>query len=73
MTSRVGWTLEHRINFGDYEGVTTTISIQRDCDEGQEQKTLGKIQDVAANQMDDHIKEARRFATATSYIHEWEG
>jgi hypothetical protein len=73
MSSRVRWTLEHRINFGDYEGITTSISIERDCDEGKEQATLGKLQDIAANQFDDHIKEAKRFAVVDSYILEWEG
>lgn len=72
MSSRVGWSLEHRVNFGDYEGVTTIISIQRDCDEGKEQVTLGKLQDIAANQMDDHLKEAAKFAKGNSYVHEWE-
>ena len=73
MASRVRWSLEHRVNFGDYEGITAIISIERDCDEGQEQKTLGKLQDVVSNQMDDHLTEARKFAVDTSYCHEWEG
>ncbi len=73
MSSRVRWSLEHRVNFGDYEGITASISIERDCDEGREQVTLGKLQDIAANQFDDHIKEVKRFAVDTSYINEWEG
>lgn len=73
MSSRVTWSLEQRVNFGDYEGVTFNVSISRDCDEGKEQVTLGKLQDIVANQLDDHLKEARRFAVDTSYVHEWEG
>lgn len=73
MTSRVTRYVEHRVNFGNYEGVTVRVSIERDCDEGAEQKTLGKLADLTANALDDDLKEARKFAVSDSYVHEWEG
>lgn len=72
MTARVSRAIEHRINFGDYEGVTLSASVAVDCDEGQEQKSLGKLADLLANALDDEIEQARKFATEDSYVHEWE-
>jgi hypothetical protein len=73
MTSRVSRSVEHRVNFGDYEGLTVRATIEADCDVGAEQKTLGKLADLLGNALDDDLKEARKFAVHDSYVHEWEG
>jgi hypothetical protein len=73
VTSRVTKYIEHRVNFGNYEGVTVRASIERDCDEGAEQKTLGKLADLLANALEDDLKEAAKFADSSSYVREWEG
>lgn len=72
MSSRVSRAIEHRINFGDYEGVTLSASVEADCDEGAEQKTLGKLADLLVNALDDEIVQARKYAINDSYIHEWD-
>lgn len=73
MTAHVSRSIEHRVNFGDYEGVTVRVHAETDCDEGQEQRTLGKLADILSNAVEDEIVEARKFAVDTSYIHDWEG
>jgi hypothetical protein len=73
VTARVSRAIEHRINFGDYEGITLTATAETDCDEGQQQAALGRMADLLANALDDDITQAKKFATENSYVHEWEG
>jgi hypothetical protein len=72
MTSRVKQAVEHRINFGDYEGVTLSVSVERDCDEGQEKKTLALLSALLARALEDDVAQARKLAPDDSYIHQWE-
>lgn len=71
MSARVSRTVEHRVNFGDYEGLTIRVSIERDCDETQEQKTLAKLADLLDNALDDDLTQARKLAPEDSYVQEW--
>jgi hypothetical protein len=72
VTSRVTRYIEHRINFGDYEGVTVRASVERDCEPGDEHKTLGKLGDLLSTALDDDLQQASKFAVHESYVREWE-
>ena len=70
--SRASRSIEHRINFGDYEGVTVFVSASADCDEGEEERVLNDLADTLSEALKEEIRQARRFAIRESYIHDWE-
>lgn len=72
MPSRVSRGFEHRINFGDYEGVVLSVSAEVDCDAGQEQAALAQLADMLTIALNSDLTQARRLAPEDSYIQEWE-
>jgi hypothetical protein len=69
--SRVRMAVEHRVNFGDYEGTSITASVERDCDEGDEQNDLARVAELLHEAVAEHLLEAAKFAVESSYVHEW--
>lgn len=72
MSSRVTRSVEYRINFGDYEGVTVKATIERDCELGHEESCLRRMEITLNDALDQQLTQARRLAPVDSFIQEWE-